>query len=334
MKRTMVRITFFLIAALFSLLLYGCSNLFGGDDNGQGGDGDTPNDTVVVDSPDDLMNALDIPGATAQTGDIPAPPGSPGTTLALDTEEIVVTANSEHRLRYSVSDGVDDPVAMYIQFEGVDGHFVVDLTETSASQAIAKVIETQVVGPVSTLPPGITGVRPIRGLPGLQPSGVYESTPLEVSTTVQTYSAPLQAGVPDFSFITDPNRWSNPVTVTTRVVNVGSGEFQVSLTWNTTADLDLWLNQPDESRIWYQAPTSEASGGQLDVDDTDGYGPENIFFDGRPGLTGPYTIVVSHFSGQSPTNYTVTVTIDGSTETHSGAITMFDRVLIDTVTIE
>ena len=335
MKRITARIACFVVTGICGLALYGCNNLFGGDDdNGQVGGIDTPNDTVVVDSPADLMSALDIPGATAQAGDIPVPAGSPGTTLALDTEEIVVTANSEHQLRYSVSGGADDPAAMYIQFEGVDSHFVVNLSEVSASQAVAKAIEAYDIGPASTLPPGITGVRPIRGLPGLQPSGVYESTPLEVSTTVRTYSAPLQAGIPDFSFITDPDRWSNPVTVTTRVVNVGSGTFQVSLTWNTTADLDLWLNQPDESRIWYQAPISRASGGQLDVDDVDGYGPENIFFDGAPSLTGPYTIVVSHFSGASPTNYTVRVTINGSTETHSGTVTMFNEVLIDTVTVE
>ena len=132
------------------------------------------------------------------------------------------------------------------------------------------------------------------------------------------------------SFINDASRWSNEVVVRTRAVSVGSGAFQASLTWNTTADLDLWLEQPDGSRIWYVNPSSGTTGGQLDVDDVDGFGPENIFFESAPP-SGTYTVRVDHYFGTSPTGYTVTVTSNGTTQTYSGSISSGETITITEV---
>jgi hypothetical protein len=101
------------------------------------------------------MLAVDIPGATVAEGSIPVPAGITGTSLSLDSSEIVVTANSEFELGYSVDGSADEPVLMYVQYGGVDKHFVVDLTE-----------------PVSRSSGWVHGTRPIRGRPGLTPSGV------------------------------------------------------------------------------------------------------------------------------------------------------------------
>jgi hypothetical protein len=52
-------------------------------------------------------------------------------------------------------------------------------------------------------------------------------------------------------------------------VSSGFGDVKVTLTWDSTADLDLYVRDPDGTTISYQNTTSP-SGGQLDVDDRDG----------------------------------------------------------------
>lgn len=303
----------FPLVSVIVLSMVSCELLVPEEEESSGGGGSGP-EPIRVESSQDLMEAVDIPGGTRASGSIPAPSGTGGTTLELDTSEIVLASNSDYDLGYTVTGGDDDPVALYVEFDGADEHFVIDLTQPS-SQITAS---------------NTSGARTIRGRPGLTPSGVYEGSSLDVSTTVRSYSAPLQAGVPDFSFITDSSRWSDPVTVTTRAVSVGSGTFQASLTWNTTADLDLYVEEPDGTTIAYFNRISSTTGGQLDVDDLNGYGPENIFYEEAPP-SGTYTVKVDHFSGASPTNYNVTITNNGVTQSYSGSISSNQTVTVDTV---
>lgn len=302
------------VVGLLVLSMASCELLAPEEEAETGGGGGSTPDPIPVESAQDLMEAVDIPGGSRESGSIPGPSGTGGTTLDLDTSEIILTANSDFDLGYTVTGGDDDPVALYIEFDGADEHFVIDLTQPSGRVAAS----------------ATSGARTIRGRPGLTPSGAYEGSSLDVSTTVRSYSAPLQAGVPDFSFINDSSRWSDPVTVTTRAVSVGSGTLQVSLTWNTTADLDLWMDEPDGNRIIYFNKVSATTGGELDVDDINGFGPENIFYDEAPP-SGTYTVKVDHFSGASPTNYNVTITNNGVTQSYSGSISSNQTVTVDTI---
>lgn len=72
------------------------------------------------------------------------------------------------------------------------------------------------------------------------------------------------------------------------------GVIQVGLSWNTAStDIDLWVTDPFGERIYYLNPQS-SSGGYLDRDDVDGFGPENIYWqDGAPD--GDYLIVTDYF---------------------------------------
>ncbi len=99
----------------------------------------------------------------------------------------------------------------------------------------------------------------------------------------------------------------------------GGGDVQVTLTWETSADLDLWVTDPRGERIYYGNPISD-SGGELDRDDTNGYGPENIFWprDGAPA--GTYTVQVDHFAGASPTDFDVLIQAFGYVKTYSGTV--------------
>ncbi|UCS91941.1 hypothetical protein KZP23_14540 [Echinicola marina] len=56
-----------------------------------------------------------------------------------------------------------------------------------------------------------------------------------------------------------------------------NGVIQIGLSWDTEADIDLHVTDPNGETIYYDNPSS-ASGGYLDRDDVDGFGPENIYW--------------------------------------------------------
>ncbi|MBW8012898.1 MAG: hypothetical protein FVQ83_16900 [Chloroflexi bacterium] len=99
----------------------------------------------------------------------------------------------------------------------------------------------------------------------------------------------------------------------------GGGDVQITLTWDNSADLDLWVTEPSGEKIYFSNDISD-TGGELDVDDTNGYGPENIFWDDGQAPSGDYLVQVDHFSGASGANYQVLVQINGETYNFSGTI--------------
>ncbi len=76
--------------------------------------------------------------------------------------------------------------------------------------------------------------------------------------------------------------------------NVPSLNLSVVLTWDTPGtDVDLHVIDPTGEECDYTHKETQA-GGRLDVDDTDGYGPE--IFTLANALEGTYKIVVKYFS--------------------------------------
>jgi uncharacterized protein YfaP (DUF2135 family) len=75
--------------------------------------------------------------------------------------------------------------------------------------------------------------------------------------------------------------------------------ISVTLTWNLdNADVDLYVTQPDGETSWFQNRTTTI-GGRLDVDNTQGFGPENYFLSSANGnkvLPGTYKIRVHYYS--------------------------------------
>ncbi len=101
---------------------------------------------------------------------------------------------------------------------------------------------------------------------------------------------------------------------------VATSAVQISLTWNTETDLDLYVLEPgysylgDEEEgqvIAYFNAISPTSLGWLDRDNTEAYGPENITFNYRMP-EGEYKVAVNYFSGSVKTDYTLTVTVAGN----------------------
>ena len=106
-----------------------------------------------------------------------------------------------------------------------------------------------------------------------------------------------------------------------RGVAVKVGDPQFTLIWDTDADLDLHVIEPGGKEIYWEDPKGK-KGGELDVDNTKGFGPENIYWlvesDGPgsakvkgPGPPGDYQWFVVYWGGfggiAKPTHWKVRI---------------------------
>jgi hypothetical protein len=118
-----------------------------------------------------------------------------------------------------------------------------------------------------------------------------------------------------------------------RGVSVKVGDPQFTLIWNTDGvDLDLHVIEPGGKEIYWEEPKG-ALGGELDVDNTKGFGPENIYWlvdsdgpdsekvkgPGPPGLYRWFVVYWGGFGGiAKPTHWQVRVKHDGKVTVHHG----------------
>jgi hypothetical protein len=83
-------------------------------------------------------------------------------------------------------------------------------------------------------------------------------------------------------------------------VSVKVGNPQFTLIWDTNVDLDLHVLEPGGSHISFEYRNGRR-GGELDVDDVDGQGPENIYWGGGlnkgNGPAGEYKWYVHYYGG-------------------------------------
>jgi hypothetical protein len=102
-------------------------------------------------------------------------------------------------------------------------------------------------------------------------------------------------------------------------VVLGTGDVQVTLRWDTSADLDLHVVDPWGEEIYYSHKNSQ-SGGELDVDanagcGTQSYAPvENIYWPSGGAPYGTYVVSVVDYSDCGETSYSsyeVVVRLDG-----------------------
>ncbi|MBN1285424.1 MAG: DUF11 domain-containing protein [Anaerolineae bacterium] len=106
-------------------------------------------------------------------------------------------------------------------------------------------------------------------------------------------------------------------------VTLGTGDVQVTLVWDNTDDMDLWVIEPNGERIYFGYRIS-TTGGQLDVDGYAGcYGTpiavENIFWPTGQSPEGTYIVVVDEFTtcdNPTPANWELIVKINGQIVLH------------------
>ncbi len=110
------------------------------------------------------------------------------------------------------------------------------------------------------------------------------------------------------------------------VVEVGTGDVQISLSWDQDSDVDLHVLPPDGDEIYYGNRTS--GGGELDLDSNagcriDGIRNENVTWPAGTAPRGFYTVRVNYWDscGVQATNYTVRVNTGGDSRTFTGTLT-------------
>lgn len=103
------------------------------------------------------------------------------------------------------------------------------------------------------------------------------------------------------------------------IIENGTGTLQVSLSFDTSKDVDLHLIEPNGSHIYYGDPNSN-NGGCLDVDSNagcyiDNINNENIFYgedaNVEPGLYTVYVDMWENCDESLPTNFVLTVFYNG-----------------------
>ncbi len=141
---------------------------------------------------------------------------------------------------------------------------------------------------------------------------------------------------------------------TVRGVEVKVGDPQFTLIWDTDADLDLHVLEPGEpgekegKEIYWEEPKGR-QGGELDVDNTKGFGPENIYWlrddpsgGGKvkgPGPSGEYKWFVVYYGGfggiAKPTNWKVRIKHEGAVTVVTGKFrALNERSRIHTLTVK
>ena len=125
-----------------------------------------------------------------------------------------------------------------------------------------------------------------------------------------------------FSVMDEKGHVSEHYTVPVKRVEAGTGNLQVSLSWDVDNDIDLHLVQPDGEEIYYGNEGS-STGGRLDLDSNagcfiDGVRNENITFDEEAVvLAGDYIVRVDFYEDctfwgtGSKTNYSVVAYLEG-----------------------
>ena len=116
---------------------------------------------------------------------------------------------------------------------------------------------------------------------------------------------------------TSPTQYGPVIARSLSVLRVGSGDVQVSVAWNSAADVDLHVIDPAGEEIYYGSRTSD-SGGELDLDSnaacaSDQPRNENTVWPTGEAPAGTYTVRLDYWDACAAlqTDYVVTVWVKG-----------------------
>lgn len=109
---------------------------------------------------------------------------------------------------------------------------------------------------------------------------------------------------------------------------LGTGDIQITLTWDSTNDIDLWAEDPEGETIYYGHRQS-TSGGRLDYDANAACSfvttnpVENIFWATGEAPPGDYEIAVKYYQQceqNGPDDYHVRLLVDDRVSEYIGSI--------------
>ena len=264
----------------------------------------------VIDA-ESLMRNMNIPGSVLKQGNIPVP------TTQLDNitsipGTVVVTSNSLFTLPF-VTNSTDNRVARiaFIKLVGSSQYYQVEFDQNG------NLVNGGTNNSNSQFRLSCSGAPRVQ-LPAV--AGANNPAPYFNDAQVYLYSPPLQTTqILDPTLFSNPRYWTAPRTIKFKALDVGTGDVQISLTWDTRSDIDLWLIEPNGNKIYYGSKIS-STGGELDFDNVVEYGPENIFYK-NIAPSGAYKVQVNYYSGSPVTNYNIVVKKGTTINTYSGVLT-------------
>jgi hypothetical protein len=196
------------------------------------------------------------------------------------------------------------------------GTLVAGVTGAAAFQTLYLAVGGETVGVATSVAGGVSGFYELRLPATLSDLSVL----LEFAQSIPLRQLELLFAVADASGRVGPYS-----RLETTVASVGTGDVQVTLSWDADSDVDLHVIDPAGEEVYY-AHRQSASGGQLDLDSNagctiDGVRNENITWPVGRAPRGSYTVRVDYWSScsVSQTNYTVRVNNGGSVQVFSGS---------------
>lgn len=290
-----------------------------------------------------ISDAINIPNAQQVEVSSESIPDSLDSVDSSNVESVVVTANSNYQLALSVpEDQVPSgkKVGGYI-IELPDSSQLFIPAQQSSSQASALAMPS--VALIDKKKAKVTKyLRPTTTT--LESPVINENTAMTGTTevTVQGWSIDdfnLESSLEDLKLriypllvnesittidsiddidLTDESNWVGIQELALNVEAVATAPIQISLTWNTQTDLDLWVVEPNSNKIYYADTLSRSSLGWLDYDNTEAYGPENITFQYQMP-EGEYKVFVHYFDGDADTDYSVVVAQGDEVNRYTGS---------------
>ena len=187
-------------------------------------------------------------------------------------------------------------------------------------------------GPSATTPASLNGITGGSSQLELSGSGQFRQVsvsvpgvdghyvvqlPFDVTSTSAIITIGGRAPVLDFDVVfavaQGDGVWGTGQVTSLSAIEAAGGDIQVSVTWNTVADVDLHVVEPNGTEIYY-GNSSSGSGGLLDIDanaacGTSSLRQENIGWDPLTAPQGQYKVRVDYWSscGAVQTEYIVTV---------------------------
>ena len=158
--------------------------------------------------------------------------------------------------------------------------------------------------------------------------GTYYTCSTDVSSCVIGLA---NAGLDSYAdYIEEMDQREEIIRIAEAALYTGYGDIQITLTWDNKSDLDLHVVDPFQEEISWNNPII-SSGGTLDYDDTDGYGPENVYWPKGSAPNGTYQVFLhNYFFEDKPgsANYIVLINAFGKTWKFQGTIYLGKTVRI------
>lgn len=236
-----------------------------------------------------VTSPITVPGAVYVDGRLPQPTTSyeglaPG--VAVSNTVILTGGGANMTINFGNNTIPSDVVGVIVGLEANMGYWQVPVDMSAANAA--PIVQTSFV---------LRGYR------------TYEATPASLPIRVATRD--IRGNVSPYA------------TKQLSVTRVGTGDVQVSLSWDTKDDLDLHVRTPSGCEIYYGQDT--CGNGELDLDSypacsSSGNGNENVFWPVGGAPSGLYRVYVDFYEqcGVRGPSYTVTAKYCGKVEVFEG----------------